>query len=134
MTPKWHKQFEAQIPEGQFVFLKEKGSKPGQFVSARVVKVHKRPNGNVSNLDLVTSEHKSVVRRDVRQCYLLEHDYHKLVEPGSECLLEDSTTKNRVLMTTLYSQLTNLEAQKTAAPTLRKRGVERCFSTKIYAN
>ena len=134
LTPKWHKQFEAQIPEGQFVFLKEKGSKPGQFVSARVVKVHKRPNGTVSNLDLVTSEHKSVVRRDVRQCYLLEHDYHKLVEPGSECLLEDSTTKNRVLMTTLYSQLTNLEAQKTAAPTLRKRGVERCFSTKIYAN
>ena len=49
-------------------------------------------------------------------------------------MLEDSTTKNKVLMTTLYSQLTNLEAQKTVAPTLRKRGVERCFSTKIYAN
>jgi hypothetical protein len=134
LTPKWHQRFEAQIPEGQFLFLKEKGIKPGQFISARVVKVHKRPNGTVSNLDLVTSDHKSVVRRDVRQVYLLEHDYHKLVNPGSECLLEDSTTKNKVLMTSLYSQLTNLEAQKPVATLPRKRGVERCFSTKTYVN
>ena len=134
-TPKWHQKLEAQIPEGQFLLLKEKGIKPGQFISARVVKVHKRPNGTVSNLDLVTSDHKSVVRRDVRSCFILEHDYHKLVNPGSECLLEDSTTKGKVLMTALYSQLTKLEAQKPVTTIeSEKRGIERCFSTKTYAN
>ena len=116
------------------MFLKEKGIKPGQFISARVVKVHKRPNGTVSNLDLVTSDLKSVVRRDVRQVYLLEHDYHKLVNPGFECLLEDSATKNRVLMTTLHSQLTETEVQNPRAAGPLKRGVEGCFSTKTYTN
>ena len=41
LTPKWYEQFKAQIPEDQFVLLKEKGMKPGIFVSTRVVNVHK---------------------------------------------------------------------------------------------
>lgn len=133
LTPKWHKELQAQIPEGQYVLLKEKGMKPGQYISARVVKVHKRPNGTVSNLDLATSEHKTVVKRDVRACYMLEHDFHTLAYPGSECLLENKVTKNRVLMTTLHTRIMNPSSGETG-PGLkpRKRGDERCFSTQKY--
>ena len=40
---------------------------------------------------------------NVCQFYTKEHDYHKLMHPSFKCLLEDSATKNKKLITSFFT-------------------------------
>ena len=88
-TPRWLEKFDLEIPEDTFVLLKEKNFKAGRFLPAKVVNVIRRKNGTISRFDLKTSEHKSVIQRDIRDCYLTEFDFLKLEKQAKSCLLKD---------------------------------------------
>jgi hypothetical protein len=54
-----------------------------------VVNVIRRKNGTISRFDLKTSEHKTIIQRDIRECYLTEFDFLKLKQQAKSCLLKD---------------------------------------------
>ena len=88
-TPRWLEKFDLEIPKDTFVLLKEKNFKAGRLLPARVVNVIRRKNGTISRFDLKTSEHKTIIQRDIRECYLTEFDFLKLKQQAKSCLLKD---------------------------------------------
>ena len=88
-TPRWLEKFDIEIPQDTFVLLKEKNFKAGRLLPARVVNVIRRKDGTISRFDLKTSEHKNIIQRDIRSCYLTEFDFLKLKQEAKHCLLKD---------------------------------------------
>ena len=73
------------------MLLREKNFKAGRLLPARVVNVIRRKNGLISRFDLKTSEHKTIIQRDVRECYLTEFDFLRLKQEAKKCLLKNSS-------------------------------------------
>ena len=90
-TPRWLEKFDMEIPQDTFVLLKEKNFKAGRLVPAKVVNVIRRKDGTITRFDLKTSEHKNIIQRDIRSCYLTEFDFLKLEQEGKKCLLKDKS-------------------------------------------
>ena len=63
--------------------------KPGQFQLGVVTETNHRPDGSIKTLTLKTPSNKHPIVRDIRKCFLLEHDFLKLTEPVHSCLLQD---------------------------------------------
>ena len=101
-TPRWLEKFDLEIPEDTFVLLKEKNFKAGRLLPARVVNVIRRKNGLISRFDLKTSEHKTIIQRDIRECYLTEFDFLRLKQEAKKCLLKNIEVPiSQVLQTVL---------------------------------
>ena len=83
-TDKWLEQFKNNIPKNTYVLVKEKNMKTGRYVAAAVVDVHRRKDGLISRLLLKTADNKNVVERNLRQCWMLEHDFLRLVEENHQ--------------------------------------------------
>ena len=90
-TPRWLEKFDLEIPKDTFVLLKEKNFKAGRLLPARVINVIRRKNGSISRFDLKTSEHKTIIQRDIRECYLTEFDFLRLKQEAKKCLLKDKS-------------------------------------------
>ena len=90
-TPRWLEKFDLEIPQDTFVLLKEKNSNAGRLLPARVVNVIRTKNGSISRFDLKTSEHKTIIQRDIRECYLTEFDFLRLKQEAKKCLLKDKS-------------------------------------------
>ena len=95
--------------------------------------VHRRKDGAITRFDLVTREHKNVIQRDIRSCFLTEFDYLKLTNPSYECVLENRKEEDAKeaeipipMNVGLHTVLTDPE------PKMKKRGTERMFSTLTY--
>ena len=142
LTPKWFQKFEHDIPINSYVLLKEKliknkpAAKPGTYVSARVVGVHRRKNGLISRLDLKTTQHKGIIQRDIRDCSMTEHDYLNITEKNHNCLLQDTKLPgdkasiqipiNEVMHTHILNKHQDWSVR------LDKRGQESVFSMSTY--
>ena len=110
--------------------LQEKNLKPGRFIPAVVVDVHRRKDGLISRLKLKTTEHKGIVERSIRACFMLEHDYLMLTEKFHQCILQD-LEKNDSKMTCalpVSHLLYNMEKEEIGL----KKGDEQIFSTQKY--
>ena len=90
-TPRWLEKFDLEIPKDTFVLLREKNFKAGRLLPARVINVIRRKNGSISRFDLKTSEHKTIIQRDIRECYLTEFDFLRLKQEAQKCLLKDKS-------------------------------------------
>ena len=90
-TPRWLEKFDLEIPKDTFVLLREKNFKAGRLLPARVINVIRRKNGSISRFDLKTSEHKTIIQRDIRECYLTEFDFLRLKQEAKKCLLKDKS-------------------------------------------
>ena len=73
------------------MLLREKNFKAGRLLPARVINVIRRKNGSISRFDLKTSEHKTIIQRDIRECYLTEFDFLRLKQEAQKCLLKDKS-------------------------------------------
>ena len=71
------------------VLLSESKFKPGRYHVGVVTGVKRRSDGKISLLEVKTPENKNPVLRDIRACFLCEHDYMNLVSPNHRCLLND---------------------------------------------
>ena len=132
-TPKWLDRFEHDIPKNTFVLLKEKNMKAGRYIPAVVVDVHRRKNNLISRLKLKTTENKHIIERDIRSCFMLEHDYLALAEKeGHHCILQNISSNGvesqvQVPINNLIHNIVNKSVAK-----MSKRGNERMFSTQTF--
>ena len=76
------------IPIGTLVHYKDKAHmKPGAFAMGVVSDVYRRPDGVIKSLALKTPCNKNLIIRDLRACYMAEHDFLKITEAVHQCLL-----------------------------------------------
>ena len=130
-TDKWMSRFKADIPKNQYVLLQEKNLKPGRFIPAVVVDVHRRKDGLISRLKLKTTEHKGIVERNIRACFMLEHDYLMLTEKVHQCILQDlegDDSKMTCALPVSHLMYNNIEEEEFGL----KKGEEQVFSTQKY--
>ena len=57
------------------------------------MEVNHQQDGAIKTLTLKTPSNKHPIVRDIRKCYLLEHNFLKLTEPVHSCLLQDLEDK-----------------------------------------
>ena len=86
-TKQFFEELKGEIPIGSMVLLSEKQFKPGRYSIGTVTNVYKRDDGKISRLEVKTPENKNPVYRDIRQCYMVEHDFLNLVSPTHKCLI-----------------------------------------------
>ena len=78
------------IPIGTFIHYKDKAHmKPGAFATGVVADVYRRQDGAIKSLALKTPCNKNLIIRDIRACYMSEHDYLQLTETVHQCLLSE---------------------------------------------
>ena len=128
-------QFKHDIAPNTFILLKEKSFKPGRYIPAVVVDVHRRKDGLISTLKLKTNEHKGVIERTIRDCFMTEHSYLMLTESAHKCTLQDleesdSKTWELPVSHLLFNCImdSGFDLNKWSP----KRGNEQVFSTKEY--
>ena len=78
--------------------------KPGQFQLGVVTETNHRPDGSIKTLTLKTPSNKHPIVRDIRKCFLLEHDFLKLTEPVHSCLLQDLEEWNNEVQSNLLER------------------------------
>ena len=89
-SPKWFQKFGNKIEAGTMIHYRDGvHMKPGQFQLGVVTGTNHRPDGSIKTLMLKTLTNKHPIVRDIRQCFLTEHDYLSLTKPVHSCLLQD---------------------------------------------
>ena len=131
-TPKWLEKFDHEIPKNTFILIKEKNMKPGRFIPGVVVDVQRRKSGLISRLKLKTTQHKGVIERDIRTCFMTEHDYLSITDKNHQCLLQDVGSENQkqtvgVPVSNLLLNVENVDPFQ-----VNKRGPESIFSTQTF--
>ena len=115
IPPKWLEKFESELPKHSFVLLKEPNLKTGQFITGRIVETMKRKDGKIARVKLVTTAHKGIIERSIRQIYLTEHDYLSLTQNNHECFINGAEYKKPVnipIHQVLHSILAKPEVQE----------------------
>ena len=136
-TPKWLEKFDHEIPKNTFILIKEKHMKPGRFIPGVVVDVQRRKNGLISRLKLKTTEHKGVIERDIRTCFMMEHDYLNITEKNHQCLLQDVGTvdqKQTIGVPVSHLLFKVAKEENVDLFQVNKRGPERIFSTQTFVS
>ena len=111
--------------------------KAGRYIPAVVVDVHRRKNNLISRLKLKTTENKHIIERDIRNCYMLEHDYLALTEKeGHHCILRNISSNGvesqvQVPISNLVHNIMKGKEIRSVAK-MSKRGNERIFSTQTF--
>ena len=92
---KWHEIMSKDIPQNTMVLIKLKTFKGGQFLPARVLEAYRRKSDGVINkLLLQTADNKNPIVRDLRSCYLTEHEFLKLQDPDHHCHINGNISEN----------------------------------------
>ena len=94
-TPKWFQKFPGDIEPGTMVLYRDSvHMKPGQFQIGNVIGTNRRPDGSIKTLVLKTPTNKNPIERNIRNCYLSEHEFLKLTQNIHSCLLQDLEDKD----------------------------------------
>ena len=75
----------------------------------------KRKDGKIARVKLVTTAHKGIIERSIRQIYLTEHDYLSLTQNNHECFINGAEYKKPVnipIHQVLHSILAKPEVQE----------------------
>ena len=89
-SPKWFQKFGNKIEAGTMIHYRDSvHMKPGQFQLGVVTGTNHQSDGSIKTLRLKTLTNKHPIVRDIRQCFLTEHDYLSLTKPVHSCLLQD---------------------------------------------
>ena len=150
-TPKWFQKLSSPPPLDSYVLLKEKmvkhqkASKPGTYVTGRIVAVNRRADGLVGSVDLVTTKNKNIITRDIRSLSMLEHDFLLLTENNHQCLLQDTKIKDDrtvhqyqkcvvpvPITSSLHTWVLEDQGLQPAASPPKKRGPEAMFSMATF--